>query len=75
MEKEKPDSKTSTKKQAILGAALGAVVAIGLVLVLALSGEDNSPSSSNGAEALREAVSGPGTPVYWPVSGRAPSSN
>lgn len=70
MEQEKPGSKTNTKKQATLGIALGAVVLVALALVLVFSGEDNSPGSSDGAEvlspaALREAVSGPGTPVYW----------
>jgi hypothetical protein len=70
MEKEKPGSKASTKKQATLGIALGAVVLVALALVLVFSGEDNSPGSSDGAEVLsaeelREAVSGPGTPVYW----------
>ncbi len=70
MEKEKPSSKASTKRQATLGIVLGAIVSIALALVLILSGEDNSPSSSNGAEVLNaeklgEAVSGPGTPVYW----------
>lgn len=70
MEKEKPKSKAGPKKQATLGIALGAVVVVALVLVLVFSGEDNSPGSSDGAEALsvealREAVSGPGTPVYW----------
>jgi len=70
MEKEKTDSKASAKKQATLGIALGAVVVVALALVLVLSGEDNSPGSSDGAEVLsagelREAVSGPGTPVYW----------
>lgn len=70
MEKEKTDSKASTKRQATLGIALGAIVLVAFALVLALSGEDNSPGSSDGAELLsaeelREAVSGPGTPVYW----------
>jgi hypothetical protein len=70
MEKKKPGSKAGAKKQATLGIVLGAVVLVALALVLALSGEDSSPGSSNGAEALsvaelREAVSGPGTPVYW----------
>jgi hypothetical protein len=70
MEKEKPGSKANTKKQATLGIALGTVVLVALALVLLLSGEDNSPGSSDEAEvlsaaALREAVSGPGTPVYW----------
>jgi hypothetical protein len=70
MEKEKPGSKAGTKRQATLGIALGAAVLVALALVLVLSGEDNSPSSSDGTEvlsatALREAVSGPGTPVYW----------
>lgn len=70
MEKDEPDSKAGAKKQATLGIALGAVVAVALALVLALSGEDSSPGSSNGAEVLsaeelRGAVSGPGTPVYW----------
>ncbi len=70
MAKEKPSSKASDRKQATLGIAMGAAVLVALALVLALSGEDNSPNSSNGAEALsaaglREAVSGPGTPVYW----------
>jgi hypothetical protein len=70
MEKKKPGSRAVAKKQATLGIALGAVVVIALALVLVLSGEDNSPGSSDGAEVLsaeelREAVSGPGTPVYW----------
>lgn len=70
MEKEKPKGKASPKKQATLGIALGAVVLVALALVLVFSGEDNSPGSSDGAEVLsaavlREAVSGPGTPVYW----------
>jgi hypothetical protein len=70
MEKEKPDSKTGASKQATLGTALGVVVMVALALVLVLSGEDNSPGSSNRAEVLsirelREAVSGTGTPVYW----------
>jgi hypothetical protein len=70
MEKEKPNSKAGTKKQATLGVALGVVVLVALALVLVFSGEDNSPGSSNGGEvlsaaALREAVSKPGTPTYW----------
>lgn len=70
MDKEKPKSKAGAKKQATLGITLGAAVLVALALVLLLSGEDNSPSSSNGAEVLsaeelREAVSGTGTPVYW----------
>jgi hypothetical protein len=70
MEKEKPGGKASTKKQATLGIALGAVVLVALALVLVISGEDSSPGSSDGAKVLsakelREAVSGPGTPVYW----------
>jgi hypothetical protein len=70
MEKEKPGNKAGAKKQATLGIALGAVVVVALALVLALSGEDNSPGSSGGAEvlsaaALREAVSEPGAPTYW----------
>jgi hypothetical protein len=70
MEKEKPGRKANPKKQATLGIALGAFVVVALALVLILSGEDNSPGSSGGVEvlsaaALREAVSGTGTPVYW----------
>jgi hypothetical protein len=70
MKKAKSDGKAKAKKQAFLGIALGAGVVIALALVLILSGEDNSPGSSNGVEvlsveALRKAVSGPGTPVYW----------
>jgi len=67
---EKENSKVGARKQATLGIALGAVVMVALALVLALSGEDSSSGRSDGgevltAEALREAVSGPGTPVYW----------
>jgi hypothetical protein len=70
MKNERSGRKESAKKQATLGIALGTIVFVGLALALALSGEDNSPNSSNGAEVLsggelREAVSGTGTPVYW----------
>lgn len=70
MKKAKPGDKPNAKKQARLGVTLGVGVLIALALVLILSGEDNSPGSSNGAEVvsaaeLREAVSGAGTPVYW----------
>src|SRR3954452_12043651 len=50
MEKEKAGSKANTKKQATLGIVMGAVVLVALSLVLVFSGEDNSPSSSDGAE-------------------------
>jgi hypothetical protein len=70
MEREKPGSKASAKRQETLGIALGAVVAVALALMLALSSEDSSPGSSDeprvlSAAELREAVSAPGAPVYW----------
>ena len=55
------------RKQAIAGIVLAAAVGLALALVLVFSDEDSSPSGPQvlSPAALREAVSGSKTPVYW----------
>ena len=74
MQTPKPDDETSSttsKKNFRRGVALVGVVAIALGAWLALDDDDNSSESPSGeaeivsVDELREAVSGPGTPVYW----------
>jgi hypothetical protein len=71
MEGQKPKSKAGAgakaRKQAIVGIVLAGAVGLALALALALSGEDSSPSGPEvlSVAALREAVSGSATPVYW----------
>lgn len=66
------ESSNETGKQSRfrIGVAIVGVLAIALGAWLALGGDDDSPAAPGAPEivsidALREAVEGPGTPVYW----------
>lgn len=75
MEKRKRAGRASLKalakrRQAVAAIAIGTVVALGMVLALAISGGETAPGDDGrsqilGVEALREAVAGSDTPVYW----------
>lgn len=71
MEKPKAGGHGGKKSGLRLRLALAAVLAVGLIAWVVLrDGDDDSASSSNGAEvvsvdSLREAAAEQGTPIYW----------